>query len=152
MNRKCGYEHTQKGIIQPLMLLIGTVILAGAWFFRAHPALPVCFAGALACFLIPFVFGRLTVRDEDDRLGVRFGPIPLLRKTIPYVEITAAEKDRSTLLAGWGIHWTRKGWLWNIVSFRQACMNRTGVIGYALRRFQTAEDTHGTNGSSGDAS
>jgi hypothetical protein len=38
------------------------------------------------------------------------------------------------------------------VSFRQACMNRTGVIGYALRRFQTAEDTHGTNGSSGDAS
>jgi hypothetical protein len=40
----------------------------------------------------------------------------------------------------------------NNVSFRQACMNRTGVIGYALRRFQTAEDTHGTNGSSGDAS
>ncbi|WP_347243957.1 hypothetical protein [Thermogutta sp.] len=42
---------------------------------------------------------------------VQFGPIPLLRKRIPYEAITRVEKGRTSWLDGWGIHY-RLGWGW----------------------------------------
>ena len=77
----------------------------------------VFIASAIVCAVLSFTFGLLAVQDEGDHLSVSFGPIPFFRKSIPYSEITAVAKDRSHFLSGWGIHLTRKGWLWNIGGF-----------------------------------
>lgn len=79
--------------------------------------MPVLLASALVCVFLAFAFGTLTVKDEGDRLAVRFGPLPVFKMHIPYAEITGIEQTRSTFLAGWGIHWTLRGWLWNIGGF-----------------------------------
>lgn len=112
------YSHTQqRGIIRPLLLLIAVACSVTAWYGPADRAAPVFFPVAAVLVFLAYAFGSLTVRDEGERLAVRFGPIPLFRTFIPYERITGVAKDRSTFLSGWGIHLTRKGWLWNIGGF-----------------------------------
>lgn len=114
MQQDDGYSHTQTGIIRPILLLCVAGTLVGAWFAQDKPTSYILLGSAAFLALISLAFGHLTVRDEGDRLAVRFGPLPVFTKAIPYAEITGAERDRLTFLAGWGIHYTRKGWLWNI--------------------------------------
>jgi hypothetical protein len=112
------YSHTQKGILQPILLVSAAVFLVLPQAVRGEPALPaVCVPLAAFFVLLSFAFARLTVRDEGARLAVRFGPLPVLRKSIPYAAMTGVGRERSTFLAGWGIHWTPRGWLWNIGGF-----------------------------------
>ena len=66
-------------------------------------------------FIFTQAFHHLTVRDEDDCLAIRFGPLPLLGKRIPYADITSAEPDRTSLIDGWGVHWVPgRGTTYNI--------------------------------------
>ncbi len=110
-----AYSHTQKGIIQPICLSLAVLFLVIVIFTRGVPGLmPGMLFGAVLLLVFSFAFGHLRVRDEGDRLKVAFGPLPLFKKAILYNRMTAVEKDRSTFLAGWGIHLTKKGWLWNI--------------------------------------
>ncbi|MCA8981642.1 MAG: hypothetical protein KDC14_16550, partial [Planctomycetes bacterium] len=89
----------------------------------------VCFVGALggpqtadALLLLAVVFTfvgacfrSLTVRDEGDRLALRYGPLPVFSKRIPFDSIRAVEATRSDLLDGWGVHWIPgRGWIWNL--------------------------------------
>jgi len=109
------YSHTQRGILQPVLLVAAAACLAGAWFNRSVPPYgAVLSLAAAAVLLLSFAFATLTIADGGDRLLVRFGPLVLFRKEIPYREIEAVEPARSPLLAGWGIHWTPRGWLWNV--------------------------------------
>jgi len=129
----CKYHHTQRGIIQPILLAVAVVLVVTACVVRGSPPLrPAFLAAAMVFVLLLFAFGTLTVRDEGDRLAVRFGPLPLFKKTISYADMTGVERDRSTFLAGWGIHRTRKGWLWNVGGFdcvRIAMGERSTLIG-----------------------
>jgi hypothetical protein len=118
MKRLCEYNHIQKGITRPILLISAIIFLVMAYVIRETPPLmPVLLSSALVCVLLAFAFGTLTVKDEEDRLAVRFGPLQVFKKYIPYTEITDLEQTRSTFLAGWGIHWTLRGWLWNIGGF-----------------------------------
>ncbi len=118
MDDTARYSHTQNGIIRPIVLALALICLAIAYVAREWPPLmPAFLATAGMCIVLSFVFAYLKVRDEGDRLAVRFGPLSLFGKTILYADVTGVERDRSTFLAGWGIHWTRKGWLWNIGGF-----------------------------------
>jgi len=129
----CGYHHTQRGIIQPILLAVAVVFVATACVVRGAPPLrPAFLAAAMVFVLLLFALGTLTVRDDGDRLAVRFGPLPLFKKTIPYADMTDVERDRSTFLAGWGIHRTRRGWLWNVGGFdcvRIAMGERSTLVG-----------------------
>lgn len=118
MKTLCEYEHIQKGIIRPILLTAAVFFLIIAFItWKTPPLMSVFLTAVLACVFLAFAFGTLTVEDEGDWLAVRFGPLPLFKKYIPYTKMTAIELARSTLLAGWGIHWTRGGWLWNIGGF-----------------------------------
>jgi hypothetical protein len=109
------YEHVQKGIIQPILLASGLICLGISVFMRETTFHIIIFlTTAVVCVILSFAYAFLTVRDEGDCLSVRFGPLPLFRKFIPYTAITAVDKDRSNFISGWGIHPTKKGWLWNI--------------------------------------
>lgn len=116
--KSCGYHHRQRGILLPILLVCAAVMLALGFFaLEDSPLAAIYVASAAGVVVLAFAFATLTVSDAGDRLAVRFGPLPLFRKTIPYADIAAASRERSTILAGWGIHWTRQGWLWNIGGF-----------------------------------
>ncbi len=115
MSEVPGYLHTQNGIIRPIMLFAAVIWLVLAYASRGHVVpLVVLTAGAVVIGVFSFAFASLTIRDEGDRLAVRFGPLSVFRMSIPYERITGVERDRVGLPGGMGIHWTRKGWLWNI--------------------------------------
>ena len=118
MKRSSEYKHIQKGIIQPILLISAIIFLVMGYITQNTLPLQLTFlVSALVCALLAFAFGTLTVKDEGERLAVCFGPLPVFKKYIPYTEITDVEQTRSTFLAGWGIHWTLRGWLWNIGGF-----------------------------------
>ena len=49
---------------------------------------------------------------------MRFGPLPLFRKRIPYRDIAAVEQGRSRWIDGWGIHFVPgRGWTYNLWGF-----------------------------------
>lgn len=112
-----GYKHVQKGILLPILLTMATALLVVALFQEAAPMAVIFIVSALACAILSFFFGYLSVCDKGSHLLIHFGPIPLFRKIIHYADIVAVKKDRSHILTGWGIHRTSKGWLWNIGGF-----------------------------------
>lgn len=76
------------------------------WLF---PTIGVLLAVAAASF------HHLTAEDRGDRLAVRFGPVPLFRRTVRYADIGSVEVGRTLFVDGWGIHYSvRGGWVWNL--------------------------------------
>jgi hypothetical protein len=53
------------------------------------------------------------VRVADGRLQLHFGP-GWPRKSWPLEDIAAVELTRTTFADGWGVHRTRRGWLYNV--------------------------------------
>jgi hypothetical protein len=113
------YEHVQTGRLHWILYVALAMMLAGAWSVRfEQPVSTILFATAIFIAPLPLMFQTLTVRDEGDRLAVRFGPIGLFKKTIPYAEIKAFARDRSKWIDGWGIHCIPgRGWTYNLWGF-----------------------------------
>lgn len=109
------YDHTQYG---PWFLLLAGFGLLMLFTVAGMPTIPLKIVMATAggfMVLLSLAFRKLTVRDEVDRLRIQFGPLPLLGRSIPYAEMEHAERGRTTLLDGWGIHVSpRGGWTWNL--------------------------------------
>jgi hypothetical protein len=102
-----GYSHTQKA---PLCL-----ILYGSALLCSPPGLYIAAAVGLLIALLAPAFHHLTVEDQGDRLVVRFGPVSLFGRTVPYADIEKVEVGRTLILDGWGIHYSiRGGWVWNL--------------------------------------
>jgi hypothetical protein len=114
-----AYNHTQPGRWHYVLFAFTLATVAGAWITRSHPPVAVILLVAAAIFaLCGLVFGSLTIRDEGKYLALRFGPLPLLRKTIRYADITDVEVGRTTILDGWGIHFMPgRGWTYNVWGF-----------------------------------
>jgi len=95
------------------------VMLVGAWLAGGEPAVQLTLlCVALLILVCAMSFQRLTIRDEGDYLAIRYGPLPLFRKRIPYARITAVERDRSSVLDGWGVHYMPiRGWTYNLWGF-----------------------------------
>jgi hypothetical protein len=112
------YEHTQRsGWTLFLFCLAG----AGALAALALPAVRALPAGprlTLAAAALAFVVGGLgfssfTIRVSDGRLAWHFGP-GLVRRSAALGEIVSAEPATTSWLDGWGVHLTRRGWLYNV--------------------------------------
>lgn len=129
-----SYSHTQKG---PWLFIVSLVAagLAIASFFAASENITVSIilvVSAAAVAALCFGLSYLTVEEEDDRLRIRFGPLPLLQKKIPYSDIVSVEPSRSNIIDGWGIHYTiGRGMIWNIWGFD--CVRLTLKNGKPLR-------------------
>ena len=114
-----NYRHTQRA---PLYLFM----LAGALFFAlmlVFPEIPPAARVVPSIAVVLFVFFalcfmHLTVQDEGMHLGVRFGPLPVFRKRIPYAAMTSVVRSRSKIIDGWGVHCViGRGWTWNLWGF-----------------------------------
>ena len=110
-----GYSHTQKA---PLCLIFygSALAFAGiAWTVRDTPGVYTAGGVGLLMILLGPTFHHLTVADQGDTLAIRFGPIPLLRRTVKYSDILRVEVGRTLIIEGWGIHYSlRGGWVWNV--------------------------------------
>ena len=117
-----GYVSTQKGPWAAVLGGVAVLLVVQAVILCEKPMVGAALvAGAAILAICAGCFHRLTVRDEGDRLGIRFGPLPLFRKTIPYGAIRSAVTGRSAFIDGWGIHYIpRRGWTYNIRGY--ACV------------------------------
>ena len=111
------YEHTQRSPRLLLLLcLAGAGALAGSTRTDlrtlALGARLVVAAAALSVFVSGMVFSSLTISVGGERLAWHFGA-GLLRRSVPLTEIATAEPTTISWMDGWGIHLTRRGWLYN---------------------------------------
>ncbi|REJ81059.1 MAG: hypothetical protein DWQ34_14955 [Planctomycetota bacterium] len=113
------YHHTQRAPTCLLIYAASAAFLVSAWAMRGLPAGAIGFLiGSILLAVLAAAFHHLTVSDESDRLAVRFGPVPLFHRSVPYDLIVSAEQGRTTLLDGWGIHYSLQGgWVWNLWGF-----------------------------------
>lgn len=111
-----GYSHTQKPPICLLIYALAAVFLAMGYFVRDAPPIPWLFPPiGLLMLVLAASIHQMTVEDRGDVLAIRFGPVPLLRRTVQYADIGSVEVGRTLFLDGWGIHMSvRGGWVWNL--------------------------------------
>lgn len=116
-----GYSHTQKAPLCQILCGSALLCFALAWTAGSAPANIVHVAVGLLIALLASAFHHLTVEDQGDRLAIRFGPLPLFRRSVRYADIEEVEVGRTLILDGWGIHYrVRGGWLWNL--WGRACV------------------------------
>ena len=110
-----GYSHTQKA---PLCLILyGSGITTITLVVLIGDYLGIVIAGgvSLVLLLLAPCFHYLAIEDQGDVLAIRFGPVPLFRRTVQYADIGSVEVGRTLLMDGWGIHLSiRGGWVWNL--------------------------------------
>ena len=126
-----SYDHTQKAPWYLLLFAFAALFLTVAWVTRAEPVVPtILVVAGLLMAMLGYSFQDLTVCDEGDRLAIRFGPLPLFKRRIPYDDIIGVEIGRTTIMDGWGIHWSPwGGWVWSLCTGRCVVIRRRrGVI------------------------
>lgn len=112
------YDHTQQAPLYLILVAVGIGMLAGAWFTPIQAVQIVLVISGGLMFVLAATFRQLTVRDEANHLLIQFGPLPLLRRRVPYSDMERAERSRTTILDGWGIHLSPSGgWVWNLWGF-----------------------------------
>lgn len=113
------YQHTQVGRIHWLVAAIGVVEVALGLLAETPSYVAMLLLVIGTSFLVLAVsFRQLTVREAGDRLELRFGPLPLFRRTVAYAAITSFEVSRSRWIDGLGIHRIPgRGWTWNLWGF-----------------------------------
>jgi hypothetical protein len=112
------YKHTQTAPLSLILSAVGMAMLIAARQIPQPETGLVLFVIAGLVFLLALSFGQLTVRDDDDHLLIRFGPLPLFRRRIAYADMKNVERGRTTILDGWGVHLSPSGgWIWNLWGF-----------------------------------
>jgi len=111
-----GYDHIQRAPMCLVLYALAMVMFFVAWNGRSDPMIPYFFPWiGILVLLLAASFHHLRVKDLGERLSIGFGPIPLFRRTVSYVDIARVETGRTLLLDGWGIHMSiRGGWVWNL--------------------------------------
>jgi len=111
-----GYLHTQKAPMCLILYSSALVCFIFPWFVGNMDLGNItAVAVGLILVLIASAFHHLAVVDGGDRLAIRFGPVPLFRRTVRYADIAHVEVGRTLILDGWGIHYSiRGGWVWNL--------------------------------------
>jgi hypothetical protein len=151
------YRHTQFGWLLITVVLVPAVILALvlplALGRAAHPLPSLLLPGFIALGVLgALLFGALEVRVTTAALHWRFG-IGLLRFEISLSEIESIKAVRTSVASGWGIHRTRRGWVYNVAGFDALeVQQKSGTIvligtdePVVLRRvLERALSTHGT--------
>jgi hypothetical protein len=141
------YEHTQVG--RAFICGLGAIILIIGGTAMISPDLRVLFVGAAGVAITLALMWKLTVRVDGETLRAAFGP-GVIHKEVRLAEIESAEPIRTGWSAGVGIHYTRRGWLYNVAmgdavairlrSGKQFCIgtDQAAELVAAIRRFASA--------------
>jgi hypothetical protein len=113
-----SYRHTQVGWPVRLSLFGGALVLVAAGALTPEPA-PIPWVMLIAATVMigaGFVFGSLSIRLDGDRLHWHFGA-GWPRRSIALESVSSVELTRTRFWEGWGIHATRRGWLYNVSGY-----------------------------------
>jgi hypothetical protein len=114
------YEHTQSGWpirIAFLTLAFSLLALAALPDFDQVRTPPRALAAGVGiAALLGWMWGSMTVRIQDGQLRIRFG-LGWPRRTVTLSDISAVEITRTSFFDGWGVRWTRRGWLFNVSGY-----------------------------------
>jgi hypothetical protein len=121
------YQHTQKDLLIPgamaamffILVLIGALVLKP--FLITAPLLLV----------VGWLFHSLTIEIDGENLRWQFGP-GLFHKSVSLAAITSVQVVRTSFFDGWGIHWGRFGWLYNVAGFDAVVVTLRGGKTFAL--------------------
>lgn len=105
------YQHTQPATTIIRSMIVMTVAFAIGTIF-VHQLI-------LATILIAvttWIFRSMTVEISDTTLTWYFGS-GFPRRSVPLSEIVSVEPIRTTTWNGWGIHYTPRGWLYNVSGY-----------------------------------
>jgi hypothetical protein len=124
------YEHTQRGTVVVVSLLVGA---AFCLFLQALIPAPrfVLLVAAGVLVLGAFLFSSLTIQITDRALRWHFGP-GLIHKQVSLSEIQEAEATRISFMYGWGIHLAPRGWLYNVSGFQAVAVRLKSGKGFLL--------------------
>ncbi len=86
-----------------------SIVLIVVSLFTAKTAL----VGVPILILAGWLFYSLTIEISNGELRWHFGP-GLIHKRVPLDQIVSAQPVRTSWIDGWGIHWGRFGWLYNV--------------------------------------
>jgi hypothetical protein len=117
--RRPLYQHRQTGWLMLGSSLIPFVCLAvfvGATPASARELPPELLPTLCAISAIVVGFSWLNVYVTDTHVVFRFG-VGLYRRAIALADIRSAAVAPSRWYEGWGIHWTRRGMLYNVGGF-----------------------------------
>jgi hypothetical protein len=106
------YAHTQRATLLVVMMMAASAIFIVIGFAVCRPVL----LAAPGLIAVGWLFHSLTIEIGDDELRWRFGP-GLMGKRTPLNEIVSAQVVRTNVLEGWGVHYSRYGWLYNVSGF-----------------------------------
>ncbi len=107
------YSHTQRaGRWLWLPAGMALILLLITVWLRLWPLL----GGLGVLGLVMWLFGSLTNELAGGVLKWRLGP-GLIRRSLPVDLIAEARAVRTRWIDGWGIHYTRLGWLYNVAGF-----------------------------------
>ncbi|MEZ5329719.1 MAG: hypothetical protein R3F19_32120 [Verrucomicrobiales bacterium] len=112
------YNHTQKAPLYLLLVVIASSMFVVAWFVPEQVTRAGLATGGGFFAILALAFRQLTIRDDGDALFIGFGPLPLFRRRVLYVDIERVDQGRSSWWDGWGIHISPSGgWTWNLWGF-----------------------------------
>ena len=106
------YEHTQSGTV-----IIVSVAVVFLFFLMLATVIPLVIIAPALLLVFALLFRSLTVEISDTDLLWYFGwgwP----RRSVPLAEIVSAEPIRISFWNGWGVHYTPRGWLYNVSGLR----------------------------------
>jgi len=110
------YQHTQPARAI-LIGLVSTGLLFAAMSLYFVPFI----VGTIVEFVVAFLFRSMTIEISDAELKWYFGSgFPL--KRVPIGEVASAEAVRTSFWNGWGVHYTPRGWLYNVSGFGAVCV------------------------------
>ena len=116
------YQHTQPAHTIRISVFAGMALLAGmAVAFaqgghRAEPVVAILLTTVAVLAVAVVLFWSLTVTVSETSLAWHFGP-GLIRMSVALDDIVSCTPTRTPLLAGWGIHWMPRGWVYNASGF-----------------------------------
>ncbi|HYE32557.1 MAG TPA: hypothetical protein VEH27_14095 [Methylomirabilota bacterium] len=114
------YKNTQRGTLIICAMIIGALTFLGI----ARSTVWYVWVVTGALLLVAWLFGSMTIHLTATELRWWFGP-GILRTKIALEDIASARAVQTNVLEGWGIHYTRFGWLYNVSGF-DAVTDRTG--------------------------
>ena len=121
------YQHTQRGPWSFVLLAVvasNLTLAVRLWGNEPAWASWLFLSVALLMTFMTLCFQSLTTTVSETSLRVHFGPIPLLEKKVLLEDIVSVRPEKSSLLDGWGVHWTPgKGWIYNMWGFDCLAIN-----------------------------
>jgi hypothetical protein len=121
------YQHTQRGAV-----IVGVIVgIAAITSLISLLAVRQMFGIVPVLLLVGWLFHSLTIEITEGELRWHFGP-GLIRNRVRLTDITSARAVRSWFFEGWGIHWSRFGWLYNVAGCDAVAVRLRNGRGFAL--------------------